>query len=73
MNSSILTIKNSGFNVLDCEETQDINGGAILVGYAIALAAVALVGAVVGKDLMNVYNKNYERGYREEEYKYRTK
>jgi hypothetical protein len=28
---------------------------------------------VVYKDLKNVYDTNYERGYREEEYKYRTK
>ena len=46
MNSSVLAIKNPGFNVLDREETQSINGGVIIVGFAIALAAVAIVGAV---------------------------
>jgi hypothetical protein len=77
MSSSVLHFKKAQFNVLTNEETELVSGGVIIVGFAIGIAAVALVGAVaapvVYKDLKNVYDTNYERGYREEEYKYRTK
>lgn len=73
MNSNVLHSNKAQFNVLTNEETELVNGGAIIVGFAIGIAVVSLVGASAVKDLKNTYDTNYEKGYREEEYKYRTK